>query len=211
LVPFRRSILSSDFSDIRKTIITSETKYVSRSGFSQAPWPRLIAFRISMNAPLPCEMRGEIAADPIEHEAQKADFAVTKTLERDLVDISCKGQELILERYSALGQMNMDLASVIERTAPLNVTAAFHILQLFDRGLLHGTHALAQLPLCQTVLLPERSEEEPHADRDVVGGQSLLQILSELPMGQADCGSDAEGERIVDLRGGSGTAVVRTR
>ena len=62
-----------------------------------------LRFWISVGAPLPRQMCGEIATDPIEHEAQEADFAVTKALECDLVDISCKGQEPALEGHSALG------------------------------------------------------------------------------------------------------------
>src|SRR6185437_8690855 len=141
----------------------------------------------------------EIVLDAGEHEAEKADLALGQPVERDRVHLHRVGQQARGQGAALLGHEDMDLAAIGRAAPPLDEAAALHVLELLDGCRLHRADALAQLALGEAILLPERAQEIPHADRDLVRRQVRLEILGEAAMGDAHQIADAVLERVVEL------------
>src|SRR5215510_8452842 len=91
------------------------------------------------------------------------------------VDLFGQRNELGFERASLGGQIDMDFLAARRAWPARDVSQFFHGVERRERGRLHDSGLVAQLPLRESFGLPQNAQEGPVPIRDRVFGEPHLQ------------------------------------
>src|SRR5262245_66312154 len=97
----------------------------------------------------------------------------------DFVDLFGQRNELGFECAPLGGQIDMDFLAARRARPTRDVSEFFHGVERRERGWLHDARLVAQLPLRETIGLPQDAQKAPVTIRDRVYGDSSLQGAGE--------------------------------
>jgi hypothetical protein len=126
---------------------------------------------------------------------QLRDLAAREIVHRSIDDVAGQRQQFALERASLRRQVDMPFPAIVFVARPANQALPLHDQDRAQRGRLHGADPVGQLALGQAVLVPERPQEIPHAERNVVRLDLELKEALKQAVGGADLITDALGKR----------------
>src|SRR6202790_1488796 len=133
---------------------------------------------------------------------QLLDLLLGKALDGGVHHLPGERDQLGFQRASLGGEMDMPFAAILLVLYPADRPLLSHVQDRAQRGRLHGADATGELALVKPVLIPQRPEEVPHAERDAVRLDLQLKEALQGPMGRADLVADALRKRKIGIIAG---------